>query len=322
MKYRQMGKWGARLSVVGLGSYLTIGYKLDEEMSRATVKTAYDLGINFFDTANAYNRGGAEEMLGKILEDYRRASIFLVTKVFAKMDQGPNDRGLSAKHIREQCEASLRRLRMDYVDLYMCHRPDPTAPLEETVRAMEDLARQGKIIYWGVSEWTSKQMVEANAVAREIGARQIGVNQPRYSLLYRYPEAQVFPACLEQGIGNVVFSPLAHGMLTGKYKPGQDAPSGTRAADEDTNSVIKSLYWTEQNKLKAQEFAGIAEDLGTTAAALAVAWCLRNPAVTSAIIGATKVEQIEENANAADLDIPDEVAERLEALFPAPEAIP
>ena len=319
MQYRKMGKWGVRLSVIGLGSYLTIGFKLDEETSRATVCAAYDAGINFFDTANAYNNGEAERVIGKCLAEFPRPSLFVITKVFAPMGKGPNDKGLSKKHIFEQCDASLKRLGMDYVDLYMCHRPDPDTPLEETVRAMEDLARWGKILYWGVSEWPAELMVKANAVAREIGARGIGVNQPRYNLLYRYPEASVLPTTAAEGIGNVVFSPLAHGMLTGKYKPGKPAPAGTRAASDDTNMVIKALYWTEENKKRCQKLVKIAGDLGATAATLALAWCLRRPELTSTIIGATKVSQIEENVKAADLVIPDEVLKKLDGLFPMPK---
>ena len=320
MQYRKMGKWGAKLSVVGLGSYLTIGFKLDEEASRVTVRAAYEAGINFFDTANAYNTGEGEKMLGKCLAEFPRSSLFVITKVFAPMGEGPNDQGLSKKHIFEQCEASLERLGMDYVDVYMCHRPDPDTPLEETVRAMEDLARLGKILYWGVSEWPAELMIRANAVAREIGARGIGVNEPRYSLLYRYPEASVLPTTLEEGIGNVVFSPLAHGMLTGKYKPGKKAPAGTRAASDDTNMVLKALYWTEENKRKCQKLARIAREMGTTAATLSLAWCLRRPEVTSTIIGTTKVHQVEENVKAADLVIPEEVEKKLDGLFPRPAA--
>ncbi|MAE62448.1 MAG: aldo/keto reductase [Planctomycetaceae bacterium] len=318
MQYRQMGKWGVKLSVVGLGSYLTIGMKLDEKQSRATVKAAFDLGINFIDTANAYNTGAAETMLGKVLKDYKRSDLFVLTKVFAPMGSGPNDQGLCAKHVYEQCHASLERLQMDYVDLLMCHRPDPSTPLEETVRTMEDLSRQGKILYWGTSEWPAELMVKGNAVAKEIGARGIGVNEPRYSMLYRHPEASVFPTCGQEGIGNVIFSGLAHGMLTGKYKPGEEAPDGTRAASDDTNAVIKALYWTEENKKRSQEVVTMAGDLGTTPAALSLAWCLRKPEVTSTIIGATKVSQIEDNAQAADLDIPQDVLDRIEELFPAP----
>jgi aryl-alcohol dehydrogenase-like predicted oxidoreductase len=320
MQYRKMGKHGVRLSTVGLGSYLTIGFKLDEKASRETIKAAIDAGINFIDTANAYNTGGAETMLGKCLADYPRSSIFVLTKVFAQMGPGPNDKGLSAKHIFEQCDASLKRLKMDYVDLYMCHRPDPDTPLEETVRAMEDLARRGKILYWGVSEWPAELMVRANAIAREIGARGIGVNEPRYSLLYRWPELSVLPTTAAEGIGNVIFSGLAHGMLTGKYKPGEEVPAGTRMSGDDTNMVLKALYWNEENKKKCQQFVKYAQDLGTTAATLALAWCLRRPEVTSTIIGATKVSQIQENVKAADLVIPADLVKKLDELFPPPKA--
>ena len=318
MQYRQMGKWGARLSVVGLGSYLTIGFKLDEKQSRATVKAAYDAGINFFDTANAYNTGEGEKMLGKCLKDYRRSSLFVLTKVWAPMADGPNDKGLSKKHIFEQCDASLKRLGMDYVDVYMCHRPDPDTPIEETVRAMEDLARMGKILYWGTSEWPAELLVEANAVAREIGARGIAVNEPRYSMLYRYPERSVFPTCAREGIGNVIFSGLAHGMLTGKYKPGKPAAKGTRGADDDINMVLNMMYMTEENKAKSQELVKLADGMGTTAATLSLAWCLRRPEVTSTIIGASKASQIEENVKAADLEIPEDVLAKLEEMYPMP----
>jgi aryl-alcohol dehydrogenase-like predicted oxidoreductase len=319
MQYRQLGKWGAKLSVVGLGSYLTIGFKLDQQQSWETVKAAYDLGINFFDTADAYNTGEGERVIGKCLREFPRHSYFLITKVHAPMGPGPNDAGLSKKHIFEGCDASLQRLGLDYVDLYMCHRPDPLTPLEETVRAMEDLARAGKILYWGVSEWPAEMMVEANAIARQLGARPIAVNEPRYSLLYRYPERSVFPTTLQQGIGNVIFSGLAHGMLTGKYKPGEPVPAGTRGADDKTNMVLNALYMTEENKAKAQQFATIADDLGTTPATLALAWCLRLPTVTSTIIGATKASQIEENAKAADLHIPEDALKKLDEMFPMPQ---
>jgi len=318
MEYRQMGKWGVKLSTVGIGSYLTIGFKVDEETSRATVRCAYDNGVNFFDTANAYNTGEGEKMLGKCLAEFPRSSLFVITKVWAPMGEGPNDRGLSAKHVFEQCHASLERLGMDYVDLYMCHRPDPDTPLEETIRAMEDLARQGTILYWGVSEWSATQMVKANAIAAQVGARPIGVNQPRYNLLYRYPEASVFPTTAAEGIGNVLFSPLAHGMLTGKYKPGEEAAPGTRAADPDQNMVIRQLYWTEENKQKGQELVKLAKEIGATPAQVSLAWCLRRPEVTSAIIGASKVEQVEENVKAAELKLSDDVIAKLDELYPQP----
>jgi len=322
MEYRKMGKWGVRLSAVGLGSYLTIGFKCDEKTSRELVKTAYDAGVNFFDTANAYATGNAEKVLGKCLADFPRSSIFLMTKVFGEMGEGPNDRGLSAKHIREQCEASLGRLGMDYIDAYMCHRADPDTPLEETVRAMEDLARQGKIIYWGFSEWPIATIGKAQSIVKEMGARPISVSQPRYNLLYRYPEKGLFPLTLEEGIGNVIFSPLAHGMLTGKYKPGEEPPAGTRASDPDQNAVIKSLYWTEQNKEKGQKLVAIARGLGVTAAQLSIAWCLKHSAVTSVILGATRAEQVKENVAAVDVEIPDEVMKKLDELYPPVGEVP
>lgn len=322
MKYRQMGKWGVRLSCLGLGSYLTLGFKCDEETAKETIKMAYDNGINFFDTANAYNKGEAERTLGRYLKDYPRSSLFVLTKVWAPMDKGPNDRGLSAKHIFEQCHASLKRLRMDYLDVYMCHRPDPNTPLEETIRAMENLARQGKVLYWGVSEWSSAQIVEAQSIARQLGAPLISIGEPRYSLLYRYPERELFLTTAREGIGNVVFSPLAHGMLTGKYLPGQSPPKGSRAADPDQNQVIMELYWNEENKKKGQEFVQIAKEMGVTAAQLAIAWCLRRSEVTSVILGARRVQQLKENLKAAEIKIPNEVINKLDKLYPPVSRIP
>ena len=322
MEYRKMGKWGVRLSSLGLGSYLTIGFKCDEKTSRDMIKVAYDNGINFFDTANAYNHGEAERTLGRCLKDYPRSSLFVLTKVWAPMGPGPNDRGLSAKHIFEQCHASLQRLGMDYVDVYMCHRPDLDTPLEETIRAMEDLARQGKILYWGVSEWSPAQIVNAQRVAKELGARPLSVSEPRYNLLYRYPEKELFPLTAEEGIGNVIFSPLAHGMLTGKYLPGQPPPEASRAADPEQNTVIMELYWNEENKRKGQELLKIAQEMGTTAAQLAIAWCLRRPEVTSVILGTKTVQQLKENLKAVELKIPDEVIVKLDELYPLVKEVP
>ena len=321
MNYRKIGKWGAKISEIGLGSYLTIGYKVDEETSRATVKKAYDSGVNFFDTADAYNKGEGERVLGLCLDGMERSSYFLLTKCWAPMSDEVNDRGLSAKHIFESCHKSLKRLRTDYVDCLMCHRPDWDTPLEETVRALEDLARQGKILYWGVSEWPAHQIVRANGIALEIGARPCAVSEPRYNLLYRFPERNLFPTTLKEGIGNVVFSALAHGMLTGKYKPGDDAPAGTRAASPDTNTVMMAMYWKEEYKQKAQEFAGIAGDLGVSAAQLAIAWVLRNPAVSSVISAATKLAQLEDNLKATEVDIPDDAMQKIDELFPSPQAV-
>jgi voltage-dependent potassium channel beta subunit len=316
MRYRKLGKWGVKLSTVGLGSYLTIGHHVDEETAERCVALAFERGINWIDTANAYNRGGAETALGKLLKGYARDSYVLATKVWAPMGEGPNDRGLSAKHIREQCHASLTRLQTDYIDLYQCHRFDPETPVEETVRAMEDLARQGKILYWGVSEWTAAQIQEAVGTCRQLGCRPPVSNQPRYNLMWRYPETEVYPTCLKLGIGNVVFSPLAHGVLTAKYEPGQPPPAGTRAADEAQNSIMMDLYWGDEKLAKAKELQSIAADMGLTAAQLAIAWCLKQEALTSVILGATKVKQLEDTIGAADVDVPDEVHSRLNELYP------
>ena len=322
MEYRQLGRWGVRLSEVGLGSFLTIGMHVDDERSLACVRRCVDLGINFFDTANAYNGGQAEVVLGRCLAEHRRAGYVLATKVWAPMGDGPNDRGLSRKHIVEQCHASLRRLGMDYVDLYQCHRPDPTVPVEETVRTMDDLCRQGKVLYWGTSEWSAVQIREALDAARQMGAQLPSSNQPRYSLMYRYPEREVFVTSGQEGIGQVVFSPLAHGVLTGKYKPGQDPPAGTRAADERQNSILKGLYWGNTNLVQVQEMVALAQEMGLLPCQLAIAWILRRSIVSSAIIGATRVEQIEQNAAAADVTLTDDVVARLDDLFPVPTDLP
>jgi voltage-dependent potassium channel beta subunit len=322
MEYRKLGKWGTKVSALSLGTYLTVGFTSDAKTSKALVRTAIDAGINYFDTADAYNKGEAETALGKLVADVKRSDLFILTKVWAPMSDDPNDRGLSAKHIKESCDKSLQRLGMDYVDCYMCHRPDPETPLEETILAMEDLIRAGKVIYWGVSEWSATQMVRANELAKQLGARPIVVSQPRYNLLYRYPETLLFPTTAEEGIGNVIFSPLAHGMLTGKYKPGEEPPEGSRAADNRQNLVIKAMYWSEENKQKGQELVAIAKDFGVTAAELALAWCLKNPNISSVILGASRVEQLEENLKALEIELTDDVLERIEALYPQPEAIP
>ncbi|MEN8228850.1 MAG: aldo/keto reductase family protein [Bacteroidota bacterium] len=321
MQYRKIGKWGVKLSSIGLGSYLTIGFKNDKKTTQDTINKYYDGGVNFFDTADAYNNGEAERALGESLAGFPRQNLFLLTKCWAPMSGEINDRGLSAKHIFESCHNSLKRLRTDYLDVLMCHRPDPDTPLEETIRAMEDLIRQGKVLYWGISEWPAHWIARANRVAAEIGARPITVSEPRYNLLYRYPERNLFPATEAEGIGNVVFSSLAHGMLTGKYKPGQQAPKGTRAADNETNTIIKGMYWSEENKKRGEELVKIASELDITAAQLSTAWCLQNPAVTSVITGATKMSQAEENLKAADIEIPDEIMKKLDELYPTVETV-
>jgi len=316
MEYRKLGKWGLKVSCLGLGSYLTIGFRCDEGQSRQLVKIAYHAGINYFDTANAYAQGEAEILLGKILKDYPREKLVVLTKVWAPMGEGPNDRGLSAKHIREQCHASLKRLQMDYVDIYLCHRADPETPLEETIRTMDDLAREGKILYWGVSEWPVFFLLQAQRTAEKLNARTISVSQPRYNLFYRYPEKELFPVTEQEGIGNVVFSPLAHGMLTGKYQPGQPVPPESRAADSQANKVLMKMYWTEENKQKSQDLVKLAKEMGVTPAQVAIAWCLRRKEVSSVILGARNPQQLQENLKAAEIRLEDSLLKRLDSIFP------
>ncbi len=316
MEYRQLGRWGLRVSRIGLGSYLTIGHHVDDRVADTIVRQAYDAGVNFFDTANVYNRGDAECALGRLLSGFRRDSFVLATKVWGPMGDGPNDRGLSRKHIFEQCEASLKRLGTHYIDLYQCHRYDTGTPLEETIQTLDDLIRQGKILYWGVSEWTAAQIAAADDYCRKWGLRTLVSNQPRYSLLWREPEKEVFPQAQEKGIGQVVFSPLAHGVLTGKYKPGVPPPQGTRAADDTQNQIMMALYFRDDNLRRVERMGELARSLGLTTTQLAIAWLLRNSAVSNVIAGVTHPEQLAEILGVPDACLPDEAAQALDALFP------
>lgn len=316
MKYRQLGKAGVRVSEIGLGSYLTIGMSIDDTAARDTFHFALDRGVNFIDTADAYNHGEAEKALAILLKDVNRQHIVLATKAWAPMSDDINDRGLSAKHLIEGCNNSLSRLNIEYVDLFQCHRPDSSVPLEETVRAMDDLRRQGKILYWGTSEWPAWMIAQANAIADRYGWAPAVSNQPRYNLYYRHPEMELWPFCKRNGIGNVVFSPLAHGMVTGKYKPGEKPAPGTRAADPKQNMVIMGMYWSEENLRRSQQFVAIAADFGVKPSQLALAWVLRRSEVSSAIIGATKVSQLEENLAAVDVALTDDVLAKIDELFP------
>ncbi|MBN2312179.1 MAG: aldo/keto reductase [Candidatus Hydrogenedentes bacterium] len=323
MNYHRLGRSGLRVSCLGFGTHMNIGDTLDERESLAMLEAAHEAGINLIDTADSYTRGAAEAMLGKCLPHFRRSDWVILTKVFGEMGPGPNDRGLSAKHIREGCDASLRRLGLDYVDIYMCHQLDPEVPIEETVRAMGDVLRAGKALYWGVSNWPAPLVVRANALARSFDMPPMAATEDRYNMIYRHPESALFPALAEEGIGCVAFSPLAHGMLAGVYKPGQTAaPAGTRVAREPDNKVTRSFYYHEEFKVKAQELVRIAGQMGTTAAALATAWCVSHHVVSSVLLGAWNLEQLKENLRASDVTIPPDVAERLDKLFPLPQAAP
>jgi aryl-alcohol dehydrogenase-like predicted oxidoreductase len=315
MNYRRLGDAGVKLSEIGLGGWLTFGGALEQQAARAVMDRAFEKGINFFDTANVYAGGKCEQAWGELLKDRRRSDYVLATKVYFPMGDGPNDRGLSRKHVFEQCHASLRRLGTDYIDLYQCHRFDVDTPLEETLRAMNDLVRQGKILYWGFSEWPIEQIAKCLQICSQGGYEWPKGSQPQYSAIVRWLEKQVFPLCSKAGIGQVVFSPLAQGVLTGKYKPGQPLPEDSRAADSRQNHFIKGLIENNDLLAKVQRLVPIAQERGLTMGQLALAWILRRPEVTSCIIGATRVAQIDENTQASGIKLDDATVQRINEVL-------
>lgn len=312
MEYRRLGNTGLKVSEISLGSWLTYGGYVAEQNAIASIDKAYDAGINFFDTANVYMRGEAEKVVGKALRKYPRSSYVLATKVYNTMGDGPNDWGLSRKHIMEQCEASLQRLGMDYVDIYYCHRYHPETPLEETLRALDDLVRQGKVLYIGVSEWTAEQITDAVHLADRKLLDRIVVNQPNYSMLHRYIEKEIIPVSEKHGIGQVVFSPLAQGVLTGKYKKGEAIPEDSRAAQENLDL---SRLLTEDNLDRVEKLKSVASAENLSLAQLAIAWILRQENVASALIGASKPEQVEENIKASGVNLAHESLEKIEEIL-------
>ncbi len=314
MRYRSLGTTGREISVVSLGSWLTFGGSVDEPRSIECIRRAFDLGVNFFDTANVYAAGRAEEVMGRALAELPRDRLLIATKLFFPVGPAPEDRGLSRAAVLTQCERSLGRLGVDVIDLYQCHRYDPRTPLEETCRAMDELIRTGKIRHWGVSEWSAAQMAEAVALCEREGLAPPASDQPRYSMLEREIEAEVLPASERLGLGVVVFSPLAQGMLTGKYRSRDDVPPDSRAANPEGRQWL-DRFLTWRGFRTVEELRPIASDLGLTLAQLAVAWVLRRPEVTSAIMGATRVEQVEENVAAADAELEAEAIERVEAAL-------
>ena len=287
---------------------------MEQQTANDCIKRAFELGINFFDTSNAYNAGEGEKALGAALKPYKRSDYVLSTKVFFPMGPGPNDRGLSRKHIREQCDASLERLGVDYIDVYFCHRYDDTTPVEETLVALNDLVSAGKILYAAVSEWTADQIGDAVDVSQSLGLRPLVANQPIYNMFERYIEREVLPVCQSAGIGQVVFSPLAGGILTGKYKPGQELPQGSRAADSSVNFIVKS-YLRDDVLTTVQELSKLAEGQGISVAQLALAWTLRQPGISTALIGASRASQVEENVKAVDMDLSNETLAEIEKFL-------
>jgi voltage-dependent potassium channel beta subunit len=313
MRYRTLGHSGLQLSTIGLGSWLTFGNSVDRDMTRACVHRAWDRGVNFIDTANVYAAGAAEETLGPIIKELDRGSLVLATKVYFPVGDAVMQRGLSRKHVRDQIEKSLRRLQVDYVDLYQCHRYDLTTPLEETCAMMNDLIRAGSILYWGVSEWNADQISSAVILCQSRGWAVPISNQPQYSALWRRVEERVWPACKRYGVGNVVWSPLAMGILSGKYKDAQHPPAGTRAAGPSKDMMED--YFTQPILDAVQQVVALARDAGCSPAQLALAWVLRDAVVTSAIVGATKVEHLDDNIAAADMDVDPLVFEKMDEIL-------
>jgi aryl-alcohol dehydrogenase-like predicted oxidoreductase len=299
MRYRRLGSSDLDVSEISLGSWLTYGGGVSNARAEACVANAFELGINFIDTANVYSSGGAEELLGEVLATRPRDSYVLATKLYFPMN---GDRGLSREQVFKQIDASLARLRTDYIDLYQCHRYDQDTPLEETMEALTEVVRQGKVRYLGFSEWTADQIRAALALVPRV--EKFVSSQPQYSLLYRIPEREVIPLCKENGISQIVWSPLAQGTLTGKYMPGEEPPAGTRAASQQMGWSMDRFR--DDDVLRAvQRLVPIAEGLGITTARLALAWVLREENVASAIVGASRPEQVEENAGGSGIDLDD-----------------
>src|SRR6266568_2808833 len=308
MRYRRLGKSALEVSEISLGSWLTYGGGVARERAEACVHKAFEVGINFIDTANVYSSGAAESFLGEVLRGRPRSSYVLATKLYFPMS--PSDHGLSAAQVRKQLDASLKRLGVDHVDLYQCHRYDPETPLEETMAALSEAVRQGKTRYIGFSEWSAGQIEAALALP---GERFVS-SQPQYSMLWREPEAEVFPVCARSGIGQIVWSPLAQGILTGKYAPGKPPPRDSRAASESMG-VFMARRFTDGNLAKVEALRPIARELGLSLAQLALAWVLRRPEVSSAIIGASRPEQVEENARASGVSLSPDVLARVDAAL-------
>lgn len=315
MRFRTIGDSDLQVSEIGLGSWLTYSGGVGRDRTEACTRAAMDAGITFFDTANVYGQGAAEEAWGGILADYARDSYVLATKVFFRMSDAPEDRGLAASQIHKQVDASLKRLRTDYVDLYQCHRFDPTVPIEETMEALAEVVRSGKARYIGFSEWTTEQVRAGLAVP---GAPKLVSSQPQYSLLWRGPERELFPLCADHGISQVVWSPLAEGILAGKYRPGEIPPEDSRAASDAMGQTLR-MRMNDELLTNVQKLAPIADGAGLTMSQLALAWVLRRPEVASTIIGASRPEQIHENLAASGVTLsPDVLTAIDEALGDSP----
>ena len=312
MDFRYLGNSGLKVSEITYGNWLTHGSQVENDTASACVRAALDAGISTFDTADVYANTAAETVLGEALKGERRQSLEIFTKVFGPTGpMGHNDTGLSRKHILESIDGSLSRLQTDYVDLYQAHRYDYETPLEETMQAFADIVRQGKALYIGVSEWTAPQLRDGHALATQLGFQLIS-NQPQYSALWRVIEADVVPASRELGVSQIVWSPIAQGVLTGKYAPGGELPAGSRATDDKGGANMIKRFMNDDVLTRVQNLRPVADELGLTLAQLAVAWVLQNDNVASAIIGASRPEQVAENVKASGVAIPRELLARID----------
>ena len=315
MEYRRLGSSGMYVSEITYGNWLTHGSQVESDAAIKCVRAALDLGITTLDTADMYAGTKAETVLGKALKGVRRESYELLTKAYWPTGTGKNDRGLSRKHIMESCNASLKRLKTDYVDLYQAHRFDVETPLEETLGAFDDLIRSGKVLYIGFSEWNAAQIAAALKIQDQKGYYRFVSSQPQYSMLWRVIESEVVPLCEKEGIGQIVWSPIAQGVLSGKYLPGQKAPAGSRATDKKGGAKMISPFMTNQVLTAVQKLTPIAKKVDLTPAQLAIAWVLSNSNVSSAIIGATKPAQIKENVKAAGVKLDNQILSEIDAVL-------
>jgi aryl-alcohol dehydrogenase-like predicted oxidoreductase len=315
MEFRHLGNSGLKISSLTYGNWLTHGSQIESDVATRCVRAALDAGISSFDTADVYANGAAESVLGEALKGERRESLEIFTKVYWPTGpKGHNDVGLSRKHIAESINLSLTRLQTDYVDLYQAHRFDTETPLEETMQAFAQVVRQGKALYIGVSEWTAEQIRRGHALATELGIQLIS-SQPQYSMLWRVIEQEVVPTCRELGISQIVWSPVAQGVLTGKYLPGQPPPAGSRATDDKGGANVIGRFMNDNVLKKIQGLKPIAAELDLTMAQLAVAWVLSNDNVAAALVGASRPEQITENVKAAGVTVPDDVLARIDEVL-------
>jgi aryl-alcohol dehydrogenase-like predicted oxidoreductase len=315
MEFRRLGRSGLKVSEISYGNWLTHGSQVEADQATACVREALEVGITTFDTADVYAGTRAESVLGEALKGERREGLEIFTKVYWPTGSGANDRGLSRKHILESCDASLERLQTDYLDLYQAHRFDYETPLEETLRALDDLVRAGKVHYIGVSEWKASEIEAALKIAGEMGLDRIVSSQPQYSMLWRVIEAEVVPLCEREGIGQIVWSPIAQGVLTGKYLPGQAPPEGSRATDANGGAKMISRWLRDEVLEKVQQLQPLADQAGLTLAQLAVAWVLANPNVSSAIVGASRPEQVRDNAAASGKKLDDDLLAQIDAVL-------